>query len=122
MNFFRFPLRKLHSPDVRWRLLFRAQLQSDDADEDEQGEEHTQQRGGVTETADTDDERADGADARPDDVRRAHGDALLRPIKEQSAQCHTDDGQGDVQPETLRMQSAQLEAERPANFKNRRDD
>ncbi len=41
MNFFRFPLRKLHFPVVRWRLLFRAQLQSDDADEDEQGEEHT---------------------------------------------------------------------------------
>lgn len=66
----------------RCATLFRAQLQPDDADENEQGEEHTQQRGGVAEATDADDERADGTDASPNDVRRAHGDALLRPIKE----------------------------------------
>ena len=93
------------------------QFQTNHANQYQQGEEHTQQRGRIAKEHDSKHKGTYRPDACPNYVGSANGNNPLRQIEEKAAQCHADDCKRNIQPEMFGMQVGQLEAQRPADFK-----
>lgn len=68
-------------------------FQPDDSDNNQQQEEHSPEGDRIVEEQDAENDRADAADSRPDDVSRTHRNRLLSQIQQPAAQCHRHDSE-----------------------------
>ncbi len=93
------------------------QFQTNHANQYQQGEEHAQQRGRIAKEHKAKHKGTYSPDSCPNYVGGANGNNPLRQIEEKTAQRHADDCKRNVQPEMFGMQVGQLEAQRPADFK-----
>ena len=93
------------------------QFQTYHADQYQQGEEHTQQRSRIAKEHKAKHKGTYRPDACPNYVGSANGNNPLRQIEEKATQRHADDCKRNIQPEMFGMQVGQLEAQRPADFK-----
>src|SRR5215510_3867986 len=99
---------------------FSRQLETDDPGHDQGDRRHAQRGRGIPERQDADDECADRADASPYRIGSTHGNEALCPQKQRPARRHGDDGEDDPPRPGSLVGPAKLEAQRPADLADTR--